>query len=381
MKRYLWVCVTTAIVSLFIFWLPFWTNQSEIWGIKLNEPSLKTVIANYDGMNFLVVARSWYQPDIIAERYSSMVGERGVRYFAAHYPLYAMVIWFFDLFTSGDVAILLSIILSNLILATSLYYFFVTFLKNKKIATISAIIALFFPARMLTVRSVGSNEPIFIALVLTSLIAYNKNKDWLAAMLGAMATLTRSPGILLFFSYLITIMLRKESWRSKLRSTLPYLMMPAALIGLWGYFGYAYGDPLAYFKVGGNINLVFPPFAVFGTGNDWVSGFWLEDIVFTYAYYLVGIIMLWVNYKKYANIESVLNFGLIYMISTWFIAHRDIARYSLPLLPLATLGYISNISLNKKWLLLLILLLPIYLLGWNFVNNNMAPIADWTPFI
>ena len=370
-----------AITSLFIFWLPFWSNQSEVWGIKLNEPSLKTVIANYDGMNFLVVARSWYQPEIISMDYSSLVGERGVRYFAAHYPIYALVIWFFDLFTSGDVAILLSIVFSNLVLSISLYYFFVSFLKDKRIATIAAIIALFFPARMLSGRSVGSNEPIFIALVLTSLVAYRKNNDWQAATLGAAATLTRSPGILLFFSYILTIFLRKESWQSKIKSMLPYLVMPASLLGLWAYFGYTYGDPLAYFKVGGNINLVFPPFAVFSAGNDWVSGFWLEDIIFTYSYYLVGFIMLWINYKKFTNIDAVLNFGLIYMISTWFIAHRDIARYSLPLIPVAMLGYINYVSPNKKWLLLLILLFPIYLLGWNFVNNNMAPIADWAPFI
>lgn len=381
MRRYLWVSVIVALFSLMLFWTPFWLNASSIWQISLPEPSLKTIIANYDGMNFLVVARSWYDPEIIRTEYSQLVGERAERYFAAHYPVYAVVIWFFDLFTTGDNAILLSIIFSNIILSTLLYYFFANFLKNQKLALALSLLSLFWPARMLSVRSVGSNEPIFIALILSSLLAYSRNMHWRASVLGSLAVLTRSPGILLFASYFLTIVMSKTSIKDKVQSITPYLLMPVSLLLLWGYFGITYGDPLAYFKVGGNINLSIPPFLVFGSNMDWVSGSWLEDIVFTYAYYLLGIILLWDKTREKAELSVVVNFGLIYMFATWFIVHRDIARYSLPLVPIALLGIGHKITWSKKWLLMLILLIPIYLAGWKFVASNMAPITDWTPFL
>lgn len=380
MSRYLWISAI-ALLSLFLFWMPFWHNSTSIWQIDLPEPSLKTVVANYDGMNFLVVARSWYDPEIIRAEYSQLIGERGERYFAAHYPVYAMVIWLFDIFTSGDVAILLSIIFSNIVLALALYYFFSTFITSEKTALLLGIIALFWPARMLSVRAVGSNEPIFIALILSSLVAFSKKKHWKAGFLGALAVLTRSPGILLFISYFVTLLTESNSLKGKIKTIIPYLLMPGALILLWAYFGMAYGDPLAYFKVGGNINLSYPPFLVFGSNNDWVSGTWLEDIVFNYAYYLIGILLLWDKYKEKKELKSIINFGLIYMLATWFIVHRDIARYSLPLIPLTLIGFSNKIYWSKKWLLVTVLLIPIYLVSWNFITNNMAPISDWAPFL
>lgn len=370
-----------AISSLLLFWTPFWLNVNSIWQVNLPEPSLKSIVANYDGMNFLVVARSWYDPQIISSEYSQLVGERGERYFAAHYPVYALVIWFFDLFTTGDNAILLSIIFSNIVLSIALYYFFANFLSNQKLALLLSLLALFWPARMLSVRAVGSNEPIFIALILTSLIASSKKMHWKASLLGSLAVLTRSPGILLFIAYCLTIATGNIRQKDKIKTMIPYLLIPGSLLLLWGYFGITYGDPLAYFKVGGNINLSIPPFLVFGSNNDWVSGSWLEDIVFTYTYYLLSILLLWNKLKEKPQLESIVNFGLVYMVSTWFIVHRDIARYSLPLVPIALLGIGQQISWNKKWLIMALLLIPIYLAGWQFVASNMAPIADWTPFL
>lgn len=380
MSRYLSIIVV-SLVSLLLFWMPFWLNATQVWHINLPEPSLKTIIANYDGLNFLVVSRSWYDPELIRAEYSQLIGERGERYFAAHYPLYAVVIWFFDLFTDGDMAILLSIIFSNIILAIALYYFFSSLITNQKTALLLAIIALFWPARMLSVRAVGSNEPIFIALTLASLIASNQNKHWKAGFLGGLAVLTRSPGILLFISSTITILTGKSSWKEKFYSLAPYLLIPGSLLILWAYFGLTYGDPLAYFKVGGNINLSFPPFQAFGSNKDWVSGMWLEDIVYNYAYYLFAIIFLWDRYKEKRELRGIINFGIIYMIATWSIVHRDIARYSLPLIPIALLGFSDKISFSRKWLIIAVILIPIYLVSWNFVANNMAPIADWNPLL
>ena len=57
---------------------------------------------------------------------------------------------------------------------------------------------LFVWPRMWTVRTIGSPETLFIFLILLSLRYFDLKKYLLAGIFGALAVLTKSPGILLF---------------------------------------------------------------------------------------------------------------------------------------------------------------------------------------
>lgn len=342
---------------------------------------MQTIVANFDGMNFLVVARSWYDPSIIAQEYNSLVSDRGERYFAAHYPLYALVIALFDKVTSGSNAILLSIVVNNALVAIAVWLLMGTLIKDKKWALLLATLALFFPARMLAVRGVGSNEPLMIFLSIISLLACLRQKDYLAAVFGSLAVLTRSPAILLFVAYFVHFATLSATWSTKIKRFVPYLLMPLSLVALWVYYGFVYGDFWAYFRVGGNINLSFPPLLVFGADQPWVGETWLEDIVYTYLFVGGGVVLLWNKLKSDQNLRIIAIYGLTYLTALLFIVHRDIARYSLPIAPLAILGYgISYMPKKIPWLLLLIIL-PVFFYSWNFVQGNVQPIADWAPFL
>ena len=370
MKRNLVVAIAVALVSLLLFWGPFLFKIKHFWGIAFNNNDMSTVVQNFDGLNFLVVAKSLYNPQVIDEINAHFLTGNEPIYFAAHYPLYPILIRIFSAAAPLPTALLLSIVFSNVLLAGGLYCFFAMMLKSPKLAVILSVISLFLPARMLSVRVVGSSEPLFIFFVLTSLVASLKHKDWLSGVLGALAVLTRSPGILLFGAYALAY------FRTPSR-LLPYLLMPAALLGLFGFYGYRYGSPLAYFQSGDNLHLFFQPFQIFSNTQSWITDIWREDIIYLYLFYGIGVSLI---ARKFGVIKL---FGYTYGAVLLFVAHRDLARYALPLAPVALLGYgplIAKIP-SKFYYLFLIVLLPIFLLGWQFVLGNVQPINDWGIFL
>lgn len=380
-RKYLLVIII-ALASVFVVWSPFALKIEKFWGINFADKSMLTIAQNYDAMNFLVVARSWYDPAIIEQNFGALVGERGTRYFAAHYPLYAAVIAFFDIFLSGPYAIYASILFSNILFATSLIIFFRRFAPDKRMIIPLAILALFLPPRILPLRAIGSNEFLALTFVLLSIVLHDQKKHEWSAVLGALAVLTRPPAILLFGAYVMEI-----TWKSggkvkeTLRNLTPYLLMPLTLVALWGYYGIVYGDILAYFKVGGNLNLYIPPFMVFGSELPWVSGFWREDIMYLYIFIMMGVGLLWERSRRELNLRLIAIFSSIYAFSLFFVAHRDVSRYSILIAPLLVLGYGPYIIKSRFYWLLYVLLIPLVLYSWNFILGNIQPIADWTPFL
>jgi len=368
-NKYMGSAILASFFSLILFWSPFLLKTNNFWGINFAGRSMQTIVTNFDGINFLVVAKSLYSPKTIEINYASILSGRENLYFSAHYPGFPLLVRAFDTLLSGPNALLAAIVVSNILLSIALFLFFRLLISKNEVATYLSMVALFIPARMLSMRGVGSNESLFIFFILTSLVASYKGKHWLAATLGSLSVLTRSPGILLFGAYMVSPLLelwskRKVDWKL----FLPYLLIPLSLVGLWLYYGLIFGDFLAYFKVGGNINLYFPPFMVFGSNFDWVSGMWLEDIIFTYLFYGFGIGLFFNNFVKNNNRLKVFGyFGAIYLTMILFVVHRDIARYALPIAPLAIAGY--SPFLNNKYVKygLLILLIPIFLYSWNFI--------------
>ncbi len=200
-----------GLVSLLLFWSPFMGRVQKLWGIDFERQGMNVVVQNFDGFNFLVIAKSWYSPKAIEQINSQFLTGNDPIYFSAHFPVFAGVIKMFNIILPLPQALLATIILSNVLLATGLYWFFTTVIKDQKLAMILTLIGLFFPARMLCVRGVGSNEPLFIFFILMSLTSAIKQKYWPSAVMGALAVLTRSPGILLFFVYFIQFTIYKKS--------------------------------------------------------------------------------------------------------------------------------------------------------------------------
>lgn len=370
--------ILTALVSILIFWTPFLLRLESFWGINFGGSGMNVIVQNFDGLNFLVVAKSLYNPVLIEEINDQFLTGNEPIYFSAHYPLMALIIRALSSVVSLPNALLSTIVITNLLLAYALTQFFAYFVKNKKLVLILSLFALFFPARMLSVRAVGSNEPLFMAFVLLSLVAFSKKQNWLSSLLGSLAVLTRSPGILLFGAYALSIWyMVNGSLLVKFKALFPYLLMPITLLALFGYYGYTYGDYFAYFNSGDNLHLFFPPFTIFSNTASWISDMWREDIIYLYLFYIGGLLLL---PRTASQLKA---YALVYGSTLLFVSHRDLARYSLPLSPLVWLGYENLVArvptsyIKYLW----IALIPIYLFGWQFVLSNIQPINDWSVFL
>ena len=116
------------------------------------------------------------------------------------------------------------------------------------------------------------------------------------------------------------------------------------------------------------------------TRRTTVRFYWKEifslDVLFYFFMYGLAIINL-----KDSKYRSFFYFGLIFFIATIFVQHRDISRYSLIIWPLALIAFEKFFTSKKFLIIFVIMLFAIYLYGWNFLNYNVMPIADWRPFL
>lgn len=371
--RNLFVIAAVTLVPTLLIWLVFFLRLPSFWGIPLPQTGLATIVANYDGPLYLVVAKTLYNKPQIEANYQFPLPSE---YYTAHFPLFPLAIRLFALATNYPYAMLIATLASSFL---AIYFFnklIADYVEKKDLLFLTFLFAV-FPARWLIVRSVGSADPLFIAAVIAS-VYFFKNKKYLAAGIwGAVASLTKSPGILLFISYLVSLLAPVVANKAVLtKKMLPLLLIPAATIGVFALYGIVQGDFWAYFHSGDNIHLLFPPFQIFNYSAPWVGTFWLEEIIFIYLIGAVGV------YRLFARKEYELaTFAGIFFLSTLFVAHRDLMRYVLPAIPFIFVGF-SDVLIKKEFkAALIVIILPIYLFSLAFISQNVMPIANWAPFL
>ncbi|MEK7597831.1 MAG: hypothetical protein AAB441_04270 [Patescibacteria group bacterium] len=338
------------------------------------------IYKHYDGPLYIIPAKTFYNPKEIDNLHVTTGSSNN--YFAAHLPLYPILIrGLKELLNYGlrinELAYLKSMILVNLLSTIGLVLFFYYLLKKFKLTKNPLILAsvLLFLPRFLVVRTVGAPESLFLLMILLSLFFFEKEKFWWAGLFGGLATMTKTPGILLFAGYGLVfverfIKTKKVSWQ-----WLGIILIPLGLLGVFGLYAKQYKDFFAYFHSGDNIHLVFP-YSVFNFQKSWVGTAWLEEIIFYYFMYGLALINL-----KDSKYRSFFYFGLVFFTATLFVQHRDISRYSLPLWPLAVIAF-EKFFTSKKFLIIFVILLPaIFLYAWNLLLYNVMPINDWSAFL
>ncbi len=371
-----------SLVPIFLIWLPFFLRIGTFWSIPLPKNGLETIVANYDGPLYLVVAKSFYNKTFIEHSFQFPLPSE---YYTAHFPLYPMLIKLFGLITNYPYAMLIATLLSGTV---AIYFFqkLISMYVDKKDVLFLTFLFAIFPARWLIVRSTGSADPLFVAATIGSLYYFRNKKYWLAGIWGMVAQLTKSPGILLFLAYSIYLIAPalkvKINTASKIieslnwKRTYPILLIPLALILVFFIYYLTQGDFWAYFKSGDNIHLFFPPFQIFNYSAPWVGTYWLEEIIFIYMIGAIGV------YRLFAKKEYELAvFGGLFFFLILFIAHRDLIRYSLPLIPLLYVAFSDVLTKKEFKIAAFLVVIPIYLFSLSFISQNVMPIANWGPFL
>ncbi len=372
-----------VLISTFLIWLPHLLATPNFWGLNFQN-GINTIYRNFDGLEYIVIAKSFYNPDLIAAIPQPMPAN----YFAAHFPGYPILIALVAPFL-GYLKSMLFISILFTIFSAIAFYFLVKDFKLTSNPLLLSLIFLILPARWLIVRSVGSPEPMFIFFIILSLYFLLKSMSrepltinfvWLSALFASLAQLTRPPAILffialgLFFLWKIWVESKPQGLSKAFTTHLrffPFLLVPITLLGIFYWYGLIYGDFFAFFHSGDNIHLTFPPFQIFNQSQYWVGTIWLEDIIYIFALGLLGSLLLW---KR--KLYPMAFFVLTYITASMFVAHRDLSRYVLPIAPFVIIAF-EKVLVSKEFkIVLTILLIAIYLYSQNYILQNTAPVAD-----
>lgn len=365
-QPYILITLTT-IISTIVLWLPFI--------LKLNKLNFEYIYKHFDGLLYIIPAKTLYEVkkiDIPGIGFILTL-PLSAGYFAAHLPLYPLMIRIFAVFFGY----LKSMIGVNILFTVVLSMFFYYLVKQYKITPkplLLTAIFLFLP-RFLIVRSVGAPESLFMFLILASLYFFEKEKFFYAGILGGLATITKIPGILLFVSYILVFI---ESYIKKRKFEISWLyifIIPFCLGLVFSFYLWRYGDFFAFFHSGASVPMP-APFSVFNSQAKWVGTVWLEDVLFYFFIYALSAMYLYNS--KY---RSFFYFNLVFFLGIIFVQHRDISRYSLPMWPMACMAF-AEFFCSKKFVITLIILIPaIYLYAWNFILYNFIPVTVWAPFL
>jgi hypothetical protein len=322
------------------------------------------IYQNFDGVYYIVVAQTWYQKALIAKNFSFPLP---LEYYAAHFPLYPFLIKVATFLPFlNPLRAMLIVNYAATVLAAIVIYELAKSNNLPKPFWIS-LAWLFVWPRMLTVRSVGSPETLFILWVFLSLKYFDLKKYWLATVFGILATLTKSPGILLFPAFLLTERFDRKAW--------PVLLIPISLLLLFTFYYIQTGDFWAYFHSGDNIHLQVLPFKVFDSSQPWVGSLWLEEVIWIYFVAGIGI------YNAFRKKRLWGCFGLVYYLAILFVSHRDVSRYSLPLVPIVLFGLSDMLEKKEVRVALCLIIVPIFFYTLNFMFHNTVTITDWAPFL
>jgi len=369
-----------SILPIILVWIPFILRLDSFWNIPLTKNGLATIVANYDGPLYIIIAKTLYNTESIKTMFSVPLP---VEYYAAHFPLFPFITRLFSFIGNYPYAMLAATVLSSVY---AMYFFkklISQFVTRENTAWMMLVFAI-LPARWLIVRSVGSPEPLFVGSVIASLFYFKNKKYLLAGIYGAIAQITKSPGILLFVAYISYFIfeaihnaaLNHKDIKVNFVRKLPLLLIPASLLGVFFLYSKVLGNFYAYFDSGDNIHLFFPPFQIFNYSQTWVNTFWLEEVVLVYIIALLGIFKL---FEKKEFEYAV--FSAVFFATIIFVSHRDIIRYALPIAPFILAGFSETLTKKSFKLIILIVALPIYLFSLAYISQNVMPISNWGPFL
>lgn len=373
-QPYLLISLIT-VASTLLLWLPFIMHQSLWLGLIIDNADFAYIYRHFDGLLYIIPAKTLYDIKKIDVPGTGFILELplSAKYFAAHLPFYPVLIRLF----AGIFGYLKSMLVVNLLATLGLVNFFYFLLKRFNLTEkpLSLLVIFLFLPRFFVVRSIGAPESLFILLMLLSLFFFEKKSYWLAGIFGGLSAMTKTPGILLLPVYCLVFI--EEFYRTRIFNWQWFriLTIPLGLFAVFGLYHVQMNDFFAYFHTGGVVPMPYP-YSVFNAKALWVGTAWLEEVVFYFFLFALTVVTL---YKF--KLRSFFYFSLVFFIAIIFIRHRDIARYSLPLWPMAAIAFEKAFT-SKKFVLALLIILPaVYLYAWNFLSANVMPVSDWKVFL
>ncbi|MCR4326306.1 MAG: hypothetical protein NUV52_01470, partial [Candidatus Roizmanbacteria bacterium] len=150
---------------------------------------LQLIYQNWDGPSYVVIAKSFYNPELIDKANTLRLP---ATHFAAHFPLYPLFIFLFSFMGYFRAMIFVSLVFALLFLYV--LYILIKELYPKLNPLLVVLPFIVITPRWFTVYHVGSSEPVFLFFIALALLYMVRKKWWLSAVFAALAQLTRSQG-------------------------------------------------------------------------------------------------------------------------------------------------------------------------------------------
>jgi hypothetical protein len=340
----------------------------------------------WDGPEYLVNAHSLYDPADPLLKIPEFAQKSPI-YWTAHFPLYSLVVRLIVELTDYLPALFLANFLFGTGFAIVLYRFLADFGYSRRPLWLAGL-ALFLPLRWLIYHTVGASEAatLFFFGMLT-LYEFKRGRYWWSGLAGAGVVLSRPNGIFLYAGF--GLLLAWDGWQAgrkipfltlqnfwqrwlanfNWRAALALSLMPLMLLAVFAFYGWRYGDFLAYLNIPENVKHIYP---VPLLSLDITVGRSEGD----FYYYLLqagGLIWLW-RERHYDLFWP----GLALTLPTLFLLHDDVLRYALPAFPLVLLIPFAKILESRAaYWLALPTLLGVLIYSWSQLNTNLVSLETW----
>lgn len=308
---------------------------------------------HWDALRFIHIAQYGYQ----------------TAYDTPFFPLLPLLIKGFALIFGDQSAPVLGIIISNAALLGALFvlYQLATDALGEQVGRRTLLYLCIFPSAFFFFAAY--NESLFLLLTASSFLAMRRQKWWLAGLLGLLATLTRTAGLLLALPYLYEVWMSRTLpadaerlpgfWRQAwalLPRALPVLLMALGTIGYCAYCWIVFGNPLAFAAVQshwgrvtalpwtGIVNALIELFYVQPFGS-FIEAHLLLDMAATFGFIALAVISWRKLRPSYALWISLL---VLYMLISPALNQHDMLqstqRFVLEMFP----GFIVLAALGSK---------------------------------
>ena len=237
-KDIIWLFLATRIALIVLTYIAYILLTAPRYSsTPVHIIALLTTWNNWDAADYLRIAQHGYEQ----------------RVDLAFFPLFPLLISAISHVLGSWSYLLVGTLISNAALlgALLLLYQLATTALDERVALRTLLYLCIFPTAFFFFAVY--NESLYLLFTLGTFLALQRRHWWLAGLLGLLATLTRSIGILLVIPYLSEVWAEREhllaSWRTIFSTVLPIVLIPLgmALYGLYCWI--TVGDFLAFVHV------------------------------------------------------------------------------------------------------------------------------------
>jgi Gpi18-like mannosyltransferase len=234
----LWLFVVTRLVLVMVTYVSYiLLTAPKYTNIPVDTTALLASWNHWDAANFVRIAQFGYQTP----------------FDVAFFPLFSLLIRIFAYVLGSWSYLLVGTIISNGALLGALFVLYQLAIDagGEKVAQRTLLYLCIFPTAFYFFAPY--NESLFLLLTTGTFLALRRQRWWLAGLLGLLASLTRSAGVLLVFPFIVELWVSRESITASRQymflRIIPILLIPLGTLLYAIYCWHISGNPLDFVAV------------------------------------------------------------------------------------------------------------------------------------